>query len=131
MRVAIPNCQGRVSPVFDTAVRLLIFNRCRGRVADRQEIQLGVLPPGALAQSLAELRIDVLLCAAITQSLRRALEALGIRVVPHLCGEIEAIVDAFCHGHLSRSEFRMPGCWGRHEGEDCRPRRSRNTTPLS
>jgi predicted Fe-Mo cluster-binding NifX family protein len=124
MVIAIPNCQGRVSPVFDTAARLLVVRRRQGRVVDRKEIQLGLLPADALARSLTELQINVLLCAAISESLLRVLKGCGIRVVPHLCGEVEAIVQAFCGGHLRRSEFRMPGCWGRHfDGACCRIRR--------
>jgi predicted Fe-Mo cluster-binding NifX family protein len=68
---------------------------------------------------LAELGIDVLLCAAISQSMLRALQGCGIRVIPHLCGEVEAILQAFSSGHLRRSEFRMPGCWGQHLEDDC------------
>jgi predicted Fe-Mo cluster-binding NifX family protein len=123
MVIAIPNCQGRVSPVFDTAARLLVVRRRQGRVVDRKEIQLGPMPGDALARSLTELQIDVLLCAAISESLRRVLRGRGIRVLPHLCGEVEAIMQAFCGGQLRRSEFRMPGCWGHHsDGACCRIR---------
>ena len=128
MLIAIPICQGRVSPVFDTAARLLVVRRRKGRAGPRDEIQLGFLPADALARSLRELHIDVLLCAAISEPLLRSLESLGIQVVPHLCGEVEAIVEAFCSGHLRRADFRMPGCWGRHLDEPCcRFRRRRPT----
>lgn len=130
MVIAIPNCQGRVSPVFDTAARLLVVRRYRGRVVGRKDIEIGILPADALARSLVELRIDVLQCAAISESLLRVLKGFGIRVVPHLCGEVEAIVQAFCSGHLRRSEFRMPGCWGRHlDGGCCRVRRRHRLRP--
>ncbi len=117
MLVAIPVCQGRVSPVFDTAARLLVVRRRKGRAGPRGEIQLGLLPAGALADSLRELHIDVLLCAAISAPLLRGLENQGIQVIPHLCGDVEEILAAFCRGHLRRADFRMPGCWGRHLDE--------------
>jgi predicted Fe-Mo cluster-binding NifX family protein len=112
--IAIPNCQGRVSPVFDTAARLLVVRRYRGRLVERKEFVLGVLALDALARSVAELHVDVLLCAAISEPLRLALERGGVRVEPHLCGEVEALLAAFCAGHWRRSEFRMPGCWESH-----------------
>jgi predicted Fe-Mo cluster-binding NifX family protein len=113
--IAIPNCQGRVSPVFDTASRLLVVRRQRGREVERKEFILGALAPDALVRSVAELRVDVLLCAAISEPLQRAIERRGVRVEPHLCGEIEALLAAFYAGNWRRSQFRMPGCWEKHD----------------
>lgn len=117
--IAIPIWQDRVSPVLDTAVRLLVVTRRRGKELGRKEFVLGPLPTEALARSVAELRVDVLLCAALSESLRRELERRHVRVRRHLCGEVEAIMRACCCGRLRRDEFRMPGCWGRHLHGDC------------
>ena len=59
MLIAVPHCQGRVSPVFDTASRLLVVRRQGDREVERKGIVLGVLVPGLLARSVAELRVDV------------------------------------------------------------------------
>ena len=117
--IAVPNCQGRVSPVLDTAVRLLVVTRRRGEELGRKEFVLSPLPPEALARSVAELRVNVLLCAALSESLLRLLEQSGVRVVPHVCGDVEDVLRAYCCGRLSQPEFRMPGCWGRHLRGDC------------
>ena len=121
--IAIPNCQGRVSPVFDTASRLLVVRRHRGREVERNEFVLGALALDALARSVAELGVNVLLCAAISEQLRLALERAGVRVEPHLCGEVEVLLAAFCAGNCRRSEFQMPGCY---EGHGCGNRRGRD-----
>jgi predicted Fe-Mo cluster-binding NifX family protein len=118
-QIAVPNCQGRVSPVLDTAVRLLVVTRRRGEELERKEFVLTPLPPEALARSVADLRVNVLLCAALSESLLRLLEQSGVQVVPHVCGDIEDILRAYCCGRLSQPEFRMPGCWGRHLDGDC------------
>jgi predicted Fe-Mo cluster-binding NifX family protein len=115
--IAVPNCQGRVSPVLDTAARLLLVTRRHRKEAARREFVLSPLPPEALAQSVAELQVDVLLCAALSKALFRALEQRGVRVLSHVCGEVEAVLNAYCSGQLRRPEFRMPGCWGRNPGE--------------
>ena len=121
MTVAIPVWQDRVSPVFDAASRLLVVRQQRGREVDRKEIVLGALSSEGLARSVAELRVDVLLCAAISEPLRLALERGGVRVETHLCGEIEALLHAFRAGNCRRAEFRMPGCWEPH-GHEILPR---------
>ncbi len=122
MLIAVPSCQGRVSPVLDTASRLLVVRRRRGREVDRKEFALGALSVEALARSVAELRVDVLLCAAVSEPLRLALTRFGVRVEPHLCGEVEALLRAFCAGNCRRAQFRMPGCWDHQEpdGRACR-----------
>ena len=122
--IAIPVSQERISPVLDAAARLLLVTRRRGKEVARREFALGPLPPEGLARSVAELRVDVLLCAALSEPLLRALERRGVRVKPHLCGDVESVLRAFDCGWLRRDEFRMPGCWGQHlHGGCCRRRR--------
>jgi predicted Fe-Mo cluster-binding NifX family protein len=120
----MPICQERISPVLDTATRLLLVTRQHGREIQRREIVLGPVPAETWASSVAELRVNVLLCAALSETLERALTKHGIRVRPHLCGEVEAVLRAFCCRRLASEEFRMPGCRGRHShGVCCRSRR--------
>jgi predicted Fe-Mo cluster-binding NifX family protein len=123
--IAIPVSQERVSPLLDTAARLLVVVRRRGREVARREITLGPLPLEGVARSVAELRVDVLLCAALSEPLQRELERRGVRVQPHLCGAVEEILRAFRCGRLRRDEFRMPGCWGLHLRGACCHRRQR------
>ncbi|MGA9453545.1 MAG: hypothetical protein WBW41_19635 [Verrucomicrobiia bacterium] len=124
MLIAIPVLQERISPVLDAAARLLLVTHRRGKEVARREFVLGPLTPEGLARSVAELRVDVLLCAALSKQLLRALERRGVRVKPHLCGEVESVLRAFDCGHLQRDEFRMPGCWGQHShGKYCRHQR--------
>lgn len=129
MLIAVPIWQDRVSPVLDAATRLLVITRRRGAEVRRREILLGPLPAEAFARSVAELRVDVLLCAAVSEQLLRALRLRGVRVRPHLCGEVQAVLRAFCRRQLGRDEFRMPGCGGRHQQGGCRRRKFRRRIP--
>ena len=121
--IAIPISQERISPLLDAAGQLLLVTCQRGREIARKKFILGPMSPKELAQSVAELRVDVLLCAALSQGLQRELERMGVRVQPHLCGDAEAVLQAFYRDRLHRPEFRMPGCWGQHQGTDCCRRR--------
>lgn len=126
MTVGIPVWQECVSPVFDAASRLLVVRRRRGRIVDRKEFVLGAMPSEALARSVAELGVDVLLCAAISEPLRLSLERAGVVVETHLCGQVDELLDAFHAGHWRRSQFRMPGCWDPHGPLRLRRRRCRS-----
>ena len=121
--IAIPISHERISPLFDTAARLLLITRRRGKEVGRKEIILNPQPLEGLARSVAEMRVDVLLCAAISESLLRDLERRRVQVRPHLCGEVESVLRAFDCGQLRRDEFRMPGCGHRHSPGGCCRRR--------
>ncbi len=113
MLVALPNCQGRVSPVFDVAARLVLVNLKDGNESSRREVVLFERTPEGIAHDLQELRIQVLICGAISAGLKEMLEQTGIRVMAEICGEIEAVLAAYKAGRLSTREFLMPGCCAR------------------
>jgi predicted Fe-Mo cluster-binding NifX family protein len=140
--IAVPNCQGRVSPVFDVAARLVLV-RLKGEAElERKDVVLLEKQPDGIARSLGELGIQVLICGAISQWLQFTLEQAGIRVVPHICGELEPVIAAFRGGTLGHPEFAMPGCCGRRweagrRGARCRggfhskPRENRTACKLT
>lgn len=112
MKVAIPTWENRVSPVFDVAKHLLVVD-----VEDNTEIARSeaVTPGTALsgrANRLAELGVNVLICGAISQPLERMLVSATIKVIPHTCGAVEDVLQAFLSGQLTEQAFLMPGCCG-------------------
>ncbi|NMC20047.1 MAG: hypothetical protein GYA33_06450 [Thermogutta sp.] len=129
MILAIPDWQGRVSPVFDVAEQVLLIDldredhgrRWEGHGRRRME-SLKTTAPHERAQRLAELGIDVLVCGAISWPLEALLTANGIRVIPLICGEVGEVVRAFCDGALEKERFAMPGCRRkkRHARNRCR-----------
>ncbi len=69
------------------------------------------------AQRIQDLEVGVLICGAISRQLEAGLQAAGIEVLPHICGDVEEVLAAYSCGDLSRECFHMPGC--------CRRRRQR------
>jgi predicted Fe-Mo cluster-binding NifX family protein len=131
--IAVPNCQGRVSPVFDVAARLVLV-RLKGEAElERKEAVLFEKQPDGIVRSLVDLGVEVLVCGAISARLAAGLARAGIWVVSHICGPVEAVVAAYRTGTLNSSEFIMPGCCGRRwdafgRGPRCR-RNSRSRQP--
>ncbi|MBN2451629.1 MAG: NifB/NifX family molybdenum-iron cluster-binding protein [Lentisphaeria bacterium] len=113
MKVAIPHWQGRVSPVFDVAGRVLLADVDAGGVRSRHEVVLTDEDPQGRAASLAATGARVLICGAISWPLEMALSAAGIEVIPQICGDVEAVLAGFLNGGLARGGFLMPGCCGR------------------
>jgi predicted Fe-Mo cluster-binding NifX family protein len=81
MRIAIPLWQGRVSPVFDEASRILLVDVSDNREQHRQEESLA-LHTFERAQLLPRLAVDLLICGMISQKQQAAIAAAGIRIIP-------------------------------------------------
>lgn len=113
MKVALPVWNGRVSPVFDAATRMLIVEMGEGgEVARREELIGDTLAPRR-AWRLRELGVNVLLCGAISRPLSAMLAGAGITVVPFVTGEVEEVLSAYLTGAIAEPQYLMPGCGGR------------------
>lgn len=110
MRVAVPVWQRRVSPVFDTAARLLVFDVDGKTEVCRTEQFIGGLSLPARTHRLAELGVDVLLCGAISRELASMVAASGVRVVPWVSGNVDEVMNCYISGKPLDSRFQMPGC---------------------
>lgn len=113
MKIAIPTWNGYVSPVFDTAQRLLVVDVADGAETKRSEhrIQEQLLPQRVAR--LNELGVEVLICGAVSRPLAGMIAASGIALVPFISGECDEVLSAYLRGQLPSPQFLMPGCRGR------------------
>lgn len=141
MRVALPTWAGRVSPVFDVAREILILDVGEQGISHRQTAPLRDAGVTRRVDDLTKLGVEVLICGAISRHLETMLLSSGLRVIPHVCGETEQVIEAFLAGRLeSDSSLRSPGCRGpenapapigRGRRGNCRGRRVRTPGPDS
>jgi predicted Fe-Mo cluster-binding NifX family protein len=123
MKIAIPDWQGRVSPVFDVAGHLVVAEVADGQARERRMVRLVSEGLHERVASVAGLGVEVLICGAISRSLELALTDAGVEVIPRTCGEVDQVLAAFAAGKLGDNEFLMPGCQG---GIQCRPVRGQH-----
>jgi predicted Fe-Mo cluster-binding NifX family protein len=110
MKIGIPVWNKWVSPVFDTANKLMVVE-----VQDNKEIRRSeeLMSQGAFPQRskrVAALGIDVLICNAISWPLARMLSAAGAELIPWRSGPVEEIIKAYLAGGLGHPRFWIPGC---------------------
>lgn len=113
MKVGITSWDGRVSPVFDVAKRLLVVDVERDTEIGRSEVDLAETRLAARARRVTGLGVQVLICGAISWPLEAMLTSAGVRVMPQTCGPVEDVLRAFFAGQLASGVFLMPGCCGR------------------
>jgi predicted Fe-Mo cluster-binding NifX family protein len=110
MKVAIPIRNGRVSPVFDVASRLVVVDFEGGMPAGRSEFSVTERGGEARAALLQELGVSVLICGAVSNQTARIVERCGIELRPWIVGEIDDVLEAYRSGSLGSDGFIMPGC---------------------
>jgi predicted Fe-Mo cluster-binding NifX family protein len=111
--VAVPVWQGRVSPVFDTARKLLLAEVEDGKVTNRTEAELRQEALPKRAGEVKDLGVNVLICGAISRPLAAMLAGRGIEVLPFVTGTTGESLDAWRAGRLPGPGLLMPGCGGR------------------
>ena len=119
MKIAIPIWEDRISPVLDTASRLLIVEvEEKGKELSRFQIYLDEQDLVRRCLRIRKLEIDILICGAISYTFSRMLAASGIDIIPEISGRAKEILDAYLQGDLLDSRFLMPGCKRNRSGQE-------------
>jgi len=109
MRVAIPEHQGRVAPVFDCCRRILIVVQTQDteeQVSDEDWSALSrVVRPGRLK----ELMVDLLICGGISCWMEDQIHRFGIRLMPWIAGGVWDVLIALREGSICKPCYLMPG----------------------
>lgn len=109
-KIAIPICNGCVSNVFDFAANILVVEIEGGRETGRCEVPLrSRLLPERVGQ-LAELKVDVLVCGAVSRLLANMVMAGGIEIRSNVMGRVDDVLEAYLTNQLMSAQFAMPGC---------------------
>ena len=122
MKTAIPIWNGRVSPVMDTACRLLITETVDGREISRTIVDIPQANMSHRTGFISGLGVDVLICGAISHQFDRMLNALGIKTNPWFRGDVDEVIAAHLKGVLQNDNFLLPGCGRRRRrqrGQRC------------
>jgi predicted Fe-Mo cluster-binding NifX family protein len=117
MKIAIPVWENKVSPVLDTASRLLVVELKEGGERSRFEIYLDERDLTRRCIRIQGLGIDTLICGAVTRYFSDMLTTSGINIVPGFSGPPDEVLDACFEGKLGQGEFLMPGLSREHVRE--------------
>ena len=117
MKLAIPVWENKVSPVLDTASRLLVVEPNEDGGMSRFEIFLDERDLSRRCLRIQGLGIDTLICGAVTRHFSEMLKASGVDIIPGISGQPDDVLDACFEGRLAHAKYLMPG-WSREGLED-------------
>lgn len=110
MKTAFAVWNNRIAPVFDVARRVVIVDSKLEGLAAQIPATVPDNLPLQKALQLSHLGADKLVCGAISRALQNVLTARGIRVIPFVAGDVQAIINAWNRQNFDQSTFAMPGC---------------------
>jgi len=111
-KVALTVWNGRISPVFDVSQQILVLDIEGDAVITRRKETVTETDPLCRVTKLSDLKIETLICGAISRPLAWTLSAHSVRVIPFIAGDIEEVIEAFLADRLPNQKMAMPGCPG-------------------
>ncbi|NLD37217.1 MAG: hypothetical protein GX654_10140 [Desulfatiglans sp.] len=110
MRIAIPVWDNKVSPVFDTALKLLVVNISNNREESRFFYPIDEEDITQKCHRIKKLQLDTLICGAVSQPFLQMLLSSGLDVIQEISGPAEEVLKAYIEGTMFQPRFLMPGC---------------------
>ncbi|MBC8463889.1 MAG: NifB/NifX family molybdenum-iron cluster-binding protein [Deltaproteobacteria bacterium] len=109
MKIGIPIWEDKISPVLDTASRLLVVETEGQKESSRFETCLDVRDNVHRCFRIQGLGVDILICGAVSRRLLEKLMALGMQIIPGISGHPEVVLKAYLQGNIDDARFLMPG----------------------
>jgi predicted Fe-Mo cluster-binding NifX family protein len=121
-QIAVSVLDKRLAPVFDVSQNVRIFEIEENGTRLIGNLSFKDRDIFSRARMLAEEKVDLLVCGAISYYSEKILNSSGVDVLPFICGEVDEVVDALARDNLTENRFRMPGCQMRKRRGHCRGR---------
>ena len=96
MRIAIPIWEDKISPVLDTASKLLIIDKNDQKEVSRFEAFLLEQDMSQRCSFIRKLDLDVLICGAVSRQFSGILKASGIKIISEISVPAEKFWRLIC-----------------------------------
>lgn len=115
MKIALTNYNKNLSAAYDFADTLTLIKADNNKVVEKRVVELKERNLSARAVEIKNLEVDVLICGCISRCSFEILSQMGIKVISHVSGTIDEIINAYLKNELNNPEFFLPG-FGRGKG---------------
>ena len=119
MKIAVPFSNGEVFQHFGHTETFKLYEIEAGQIVSSQVIDTNGSGHEALANFLADLSVNVLLCGGIGSGAQEALSQAGIEICSGAQGDADAAVSAYLKGELTSAGVNCDHHDHDHEDEAC------------
>lgn len=109
MIIVVPKWEDKISPVFDNAVKIKIFEIEKSKIARSDDMYLAGLSLCDRIELFHDLKIEMIICGAITKPCYQNLTSRGIRIISFVTGKIDEVIKAYLSGEDIAHIYCMPG----------------------
>ena len=110
MIIALSIWNGRIAPVFDVAMQLLIVDVQERKIVKQKQKRLPSNEILEKAIMLQQLDINLLICGAVSEQVKLCLDMYEINVISFISGDIHKILNSWLSDSFNEADFAMPGC---------------------
>jgi len=105
MKIGITVWKNRISPLCDSARRLLITEIENRTIVGSHYETFHSEVVSSKAIKIYTMGVKVVICGAISYFLANMIEAYGIRIIPFVAGDVNQVLDAYLKGNLPTPFF--------------------------
>lgn len=109
MKIAIPVFENRISPRFDCAPALVLYDIAGERAVGQKEISCEGWTDTERVSQLKGMGVDTLICGGLPNYLLSVLTNIGIKVIPWVAGDTGEALTLFLRGQLDSGTVISPG----------------------
>lgn len=110
MKTALTVWKDRISPVFDVANRIVVYEIEEGKACREIELDVSGYTAFEKVTALAKLNTGAIICGAVSKPVSCLAVTYGMEIYSFIAGDAEAVIKAYSEGLLRDEKFMMPGC---------------------
>ena len=110
MKIALPINHDEISTVIDFSTQVVIVTIIHGRVNSKENMIFPVEVPVIQVETLLDHGVDLVICGSMSKQFCRTAELRGLKIISHICGNIEEVIEAYLSDNLAAERFLLPGC---------------------
>ena len=123
MNIGLSTFEEKLSVAFDFAENIFVFSiDNNNKIIDKKQYNLSSANFFERANEIKKLEVDILICGCISRCSLEMLNQMGIKVISHVSGTIDSVINAYLKNELNNPKFSLPG-FGKGKGRRRRCRR--------
>ncbi len=110
MKIALTVWEKRISPVFDVAATVAVYDIFDGKIHKEIELDFSEMNAYEKVLELAKLNTGIIICGAVSRPVSCLAESYGMEIYSFIAGEESTVIKAYSEGLITDDRLKMPGC---------------------